>query len=323
MRFSKNSIKILLLISFFTPSFVFGYAWERGKDKKYNDYSLTFDPGYKSSFDYNLDNNRTLFFKDDTKKLILTKYKEQGLSDRFTLISKLDIQRICSDLDIKKIEKSDANPQGAEVIPFNQYKGKMNFIGVDYEIGLRTLLYKKGNHRISVDSILGFPAAIHGEGGTDISNPSLKIGLSYANKFDFKNLKENYYEIMFAGKINPQIKHKEFFATLILGLKLTDEISLLFSLEHNQLYKNSFERYAFTSIYKKISTKGLSEETKEKLKSHIEHHSLLDKKKIENKINTKISYMLDKKYSVAFDYSYRFAKNIRPSTIKFSIIKNL
>ena len=318
MIFLKSSIKILLLISFFTPSFAFGYAWERGKDKKYNDYSLTFDPGYKSSFDYNFDNNRTLFFNDDTKKLILTKYKEQGLSDRFTLISKLDIQRICSNLDIRKIEKSDINPPDAEIIPFNYYKGKMNFIGVDYEIGLRTLLYKKRDHRISIDSILGFPAAIHREGGTDISSPSLKMGLSYANK-----LKENYYEIMFAGKMNPQIKHKEFFMTLILGLKLTDEISLLFSLEHNHLYKNSFERYAFTSIYKKISTKGLSEESKEKLKSHIEHHSLLDKKKIENKINTKISYKLDKKYSLAFDYSYRFAKNIRPHTIKFSIIKNL
>ena len=323
MRFSKNDVKILLIIFFFTPSLVFGYAWERGKDKKYNEYSLALDPGYESSFDYNFDNNRTLHFNDNTKKLILTKYKEQGLSDRFTLISKLDIQRICSDLDIKKVEKSENNSEEAEVIPFNHYKGKMNFIGVDYEIGLRTLLYKKENHRISVDSILGFPAAIHGEGGTDISNPSLKLGLSYANKFDFKKLKDNYYEIMLAGKMNPQIKHKEFFMTLILGLKLTDEISLLFSLEHNHLYKNSFERYAFTSIYKKISTRGLSEETKEKLKSHIEHHSLLDKKKIENKINTKISYKIDKKYSLALDYSYRFTKNIRPNIIKFSIIRNL
>jgi hypothetical protein len=68
--------------------------------------------------------------------------------------------------------------------------------------------------------------------------------------------------------------------TLNLGLKLTDEICLLFSLEHNHLYKNSFERYAFTSIYKKISSKNLGDETKEKLKAHIEHHSLLDKKKV-------------------------------------------
>jgi len=323
MRHLKNSVKILLIISFFSPALVFGYAWERGKDKKYDEYGLTLDPGYKSSFDYNFDDNRVLLFNDDTKKLILTKYKEKGLSDRFTLVSKLDIQRIHSDLDVEKIEKSHNTPSEAEVIPFNHYKGKMNFIGVDYEIGLRTLLYKKGNHRVSVDSILGFPAAIHGEGGTDISNPSLKLGLSYANKFDFKNLKENYYEIMLAGRVNPQIKHKEFFMTLILGLKLTDEICLLFSLEHNHLYKNSFERYAFTSIYKKISSKGLGDETKEKLKAHIEHHSLLDKKKIENKITTKVSYKLTEKYGVAFDYSYKFAKNIRPHTIKFSIIKNL
>ena len=322
MRFSKNSIKVLLLIPFFAPSFVFGYAWERGKGKQYNEYSLAFDPGYKSSFDYNFDCSK-LHFNDDTKKLVLTKYKEQGLSDRFTLISKLDIQRIYSDLDIKKEEKSDANSQCNEDIPLNHYKGKMNFIGVDYEIGLRTLLYKKGEHRISVDSILGFPAAINGEGGTNISNPSLKIGLSYANKFDFKKLKENYYEIMFAGRMNPQIKRKEFFMTLNLGLKLTDEICLLFSFEHNQLYKNSFEKYAFASIYKKISTKGLEEEAKEKLKSHIEYHSLLDEKKIENKMGAKISYKLDKKYSLAFDYTYRFAKNIRPYTVKFSIIKNL
>jgi hypothetical protein len=32
---------------------------------------------------------------------------------------------------------------------------------------------------------------------------------------------------------------------------------------------------------------------------------------------------LTEKYGVAFDYSYKFAKNIRPHTIKFSIIKNL
>jgi hypothetical protein len=128
---------------------------------------------------------------------------------------------------------------------------------------------------------------------------------------------------MLAGRVNPQIKHKEFFMTLNLGLKLTDEICLLFSLEHNHLYKNSFERYAFTSIYKKISSKNLGDETKEKLKAHIEHHSLLDKKKIENKVNAKVSYKLTEKYGVAFDYSYKFAKNIRPHTIKFSIIKNL
>jgi hypothetical protein len=142
MRFLKNSVKILLVISFFSPALVFGYAWERGKDKKYDEYGLTLDPGYKSSFDYNFDDNRVLLFNDDTKKLILTKYKEKGLSDRFTLVSKLDIQRIHSDLDVEKIEKSHNTPSEAEIIPFNHYKGKMNFIGVDYEIGLRTLLYK-------------------------------------------------------------------------------------------------------------------------------------------------------------------------------------
>ena len=47
------------------------------------------------------------------------------------------------------------------------------------------------------------------------------------------------------------------------------------------------------------------------------------KQKLTKWLNTKISYKLDKKYSLAFDYSYRFAKNIRPHTIKFSIIKNL
>ncbi|WP_236870294.1 hypothetical protein [Candidatus Bandiella numerosa] len=94
-------------------------------------------------------------------------------------------------------------------------------------------------------------------------------------------------------------------------------------MQWSYLYKNSFERYAFTSIYKKISSKNLGDETKEKLKAHIEHHSLLDKKKIENKINTKVSYKLTEKYGVAFDYSYKFTKNTRPHTIKFSIIKNL
>ena len=99
-----NALFIKLL---FTPYFVFGYAWAREKDKKYYEYGLTIDPGYSSSFNYNLDKNAALYFKDDTKKLILTKYKEQGLSDRFTLLSKLDIQRICSDLIINKEEKNE------------------------------------------------------------------------------------------------------------------------------------------------------------------------------------------------------------------------
>ena len=72
-----------------------------------------------------MDNNTALNFKDDTKKLILTKYKEQGLSDRFTLLSKLDIQGICSDLIINKEEKNKAinNPS----IPLNNFRGKMSF----------------------------------------------------------------------------------------------------------------------------------------------------------------------------------------------------
>ena len=45
MRFLKNSVKILLIISFFSPALVFGYAWEREKDKKYDEYGLTLDPG--------------------------------------------------------------------------------------------------------------------------------------------------------------------------------------------------------------------------------------------------------------------------------------
>lgn len=312
-----NALFIKLVI---TPCLVFGYAWERGKDKKYYDYGLTFDPGYSSSFNYNLGNN-TLHFKDDTKKLILTKYKEQGLSDRFTLLSKLDIQRICSDLTINKEEKNEAI--NAQDIPLNNFKGKMSFVGIDYEIGIRALLFKKENQRLSIDTILGFPAAIHGEGGTNIANPTFKFGISYTKNFDFKFFKNNFYEVMLATKINPDIKNKDLFFTLNLGLRFTDDILAMLSFENNHLYKNSYERYEFTSIYKKISTKGLTDEQKEKLKSHIEHHSLLNAKKIERKISAKFIYAIDTKYSIAFDYSYRFAKNITPHLIKFSLIKDL
>ena len=113
------------------------------------------------------------------------------------------------------------------------------------------------------------------------------------------------------------------FVTLNLGLRFADDILVMLSFENNHLYKNSYERYEFTSIYKKVSTKGLTDEQKEKLKSHIEHHSLLNAKKIERKINTKFIYTIDNKYSIAFDYSYRFAKNINPHLIKFSLIKYL
>ena len=83
---------------------------------------------------------------------------------------------------------------------------------------------------------------------------------------------------MLATKINPDIKNKDLFLTLNLGLRLTDNMLLTLSFENNYLYKNSYERYAFTSIYKRISTKGLDDETKEKLKAHIENHSLLNEK---------------------------------------------
>jgi hypothetical protein len=312
-----GSFKVILNALYF----VFGYAWEREKDKKYYEYGLTIDPGYSSSFNYNLDKNAALYFKDDTKKLILTKYKEQGLSDRFKLLSKLDIQRICSDLIINKEEKNEAINNSS--IPLNNFRGKMSFVGVDYEIRIRALLFKKDDQHLSIDSRLGFPAAIHGEGGTDIANPTFKFGISYARNFDFKFLKNNFYEIMLATRVNPNIKNKDLFVTLNLGLRFADDILVMLSFENNHLYKNSYERYEFTSIYKKVSTKGLTDEQKEKLKSHIEHHSLLNAKKIERKINTKFIYTIDDKYSIAFDYAYRFAKNINPHLIKFSLIKYL
>ena len=53
--------------------------------------------------------------------------------------------------------------------------------------------FKKNNQHLSVEGILGFPAAVHGEGGTDIANPTFKFGVSYARNFDFKFLKNNFY----------------------------------------------------------------------------------------------------------------------------------
>ncbi len=225
---------------------------------------------------------------------------ERGLSNRFTLISKIDIQRISSNLNIHRKEEADyvnnndpfknetkSYTMRSERIYLKDFKINMNFMAVDYEIGMRTLLHKWDNQRISFDTVLGFPAAIQGEGDYDVANPSLKLEVSYARNFDFYNLKGNFFEMMIASKSNPKVKKKELFFTVILGLKLSKQASLILAFENNHLYKNSFERYVFTNIYKKVTTQNIDEELKEKLKSHIEEHSLFNEKKLKEKSKQK------------------------------------
>ena len=55
MRIFRVFFNVLFIKLLLTPYLVFGYAWERDKDKKYYDYGLTFDPGYTSFFNYHLD----------------------------------------------------------------------------------------------------------------------------------------------------------------------------------------------------------------------------------------------------------------------------
>ena len=196
-------------------------------------------------------------------------------------------------------------------------------MAVDYEVGIRTLLYKQNNHRVSLDTILGFPAAIQGEGGTDVVDPSLKLGVAYTKTFDLYTLKGNFFEMMIASKLNPGIKKKELFLTIVLGLKPSELTSLTFAFENNKLYKNSFERYTFTNIYKKLATKNISEKSKERLELHIEKHSLFDEERIERKLQGRMAYKVDKSHELCFDYFYRFSKNINPHIIKFSLVKYL
>ena len=181
LSLKKEILSVLLCVYVLYPIELFGYAWERGKGKKYIDYSATFDSGYKTSFHYELDSGDSIHFKDNTRKLILSRYDERGLSNRFTLISKIDIQRISSNLNIHRKEEADyvdnndpfknetkSYTMRSERIYLKDFKTNMNFMAVDYEIGMRTLLHKGDNQRISFDTVLGFPAAIQGEGGYDV-----------------------------------------------------------------------------------------------------------------------------------------------------------
>lgn len=329
---SIKVLGILLLGScvLLCPTKLFGYAWERGKGKKYIEYGITFDPGYRTAFHYDISPNSSIRFEDSTKKLVLSRYYERGLSDRFTLISKVEIQRISSKLHVNVKEEVDnkftqniTKPYIPKQSHLKDFKANTNFTAIDYEIGIRTLLHKWNNQRVSCDIILGLPAAIQGEGGANVVNPSLKLGVSYAKTFDLFSLKGNFFEVMLANKLNPEIKKKESFITVVLGLKPSEKISLLFGFENNYLYKNSFERHVFTNIYKKIATKNIDEELKEKLKSHIEKHSLLDEKKIERKIQARIAYKIAKNYELCFDYFFRFSKNAKPHIVKFSLVKHL
>ena len=329
---AKSIFSIFLCACVLCPTKLFGYAWERGKGKKYTEYGITLDPGYQTLFHYDINSDSSIHFTDNSKKLVLSRYDERGLSNRFTLISKVAIQRISSYLHVYAKENTNNKlPQNIKKsytikprqIYLQDFKANTNFTAIDYEIGIRTLLYKLHNHRVSFDTILDFPAAIQGEGGADVVNPSLKLGISYAKDFDFYALKGNFFEMMLASKLNPKIKKRESFLTVVLGLKLLEQTSLTIGFENNYLYKNSFERHVFTNIYKKVGTKIIDEELKEKLKTYIEAHSLLDQKKTERKIQAKIAYKIGKNYGLCFDYFYRLGKNARPHVIKFALVKHL
>lgn len=358
LKRSAYSIFILLSCCFLLfPTKLYAYTWDRGKSKKYTEYSLALDSGYNMEFDYQDDErNQTVYFKDETKKLIFSLYKERELSDRFTYISKLNVHRIMSKLDVNVVEgngteggkeeseeknnnwnqldseasefidyttENSTEIEKPEQIPLKDFKANMSFIGVEYEIGLRTLLNKTQSQRISLDAIVGLPPAVHGEGGGSIFHPSFKLGLSYAKTFDFLDMKGNFFELTAATKIHPKIRNKEMFFTAMLGFKVSAKTSLTFAFENNYLYKNSFERYVFTNIYKKVTTRKLSEELKLDLKSHIDSQSLLNEKKIERKIQTRIGYQINNKNELCFDYVYKFGKEKSSQIIKISLVKLL
>jgi hypothetical protein len=230
LKRSAYSIFILLSCYFLLfPTKLYAYTWDRGKSKKYTEYSLALDSGYNMEFDYQDDErNQTVYFKDETKKLIFSLYKERELSDRFTYISKLNVHRIMSKLDVNVVEgngteggkeeseeknnnwnqldgeasefigyttENSTETEKPEQIPLKDFKANMSFIGVEYEIGLRTLLHKTQNQRISLDAIVGLPPAVHGEGGGSIFHPSFKLGLSYAKTFDFLDMKGNFLNL--------------------------------------------------------------------------------------------------------------------------------
>lgn len=174
---SIKVLGILLLGScvLLCPTKLFGYAWERGKGKKYIEYGITFDPGYRTAFHYDISANSSIHFEDSTKKLVLSRYYERGLSDRFTLISKVEIQRISSKLHVNVKEEVDnkftqniTKPYIPKQSHLKDFKANTNFTAIDYEIGIRTLLHKWDNQRVSCDIILGLPAAIQGEGGANV-----------------------------------------------------------------------------------------------------------------------------------------------------------
>jgi hypothetical protein len=72
-----------------------------------------------------------------------------------------------------------------------------------------------------------------------------------------------------------------------------------------------------------VTTRKLSEELKLDLKSHIDSQSLLNEKKIERKIQTRIGYQINNKNELCFDYVYKFGKEKSSQIIKISLVKLL
>ncbi|WPX96040.1 hypothetical protein Bandiella_00143 [Candidatus Bandiella woodruffii] len=134
--------------------------------------------------------------------------------------------------DVKYIQSNQQISEDEKILLRNA-KVNMNFVGVGYDLGLRTLLYKKANQRASFDVMIGLPPAIQGAGGAHVFHPSLKFGAAYARSFDMGKMKGNFFEVMSAAKLHSKIKNNELFFAAILGLKISDKTSLIFTFENN------------------------------------------------------------------------------------------
>jgi hypothetical protein len=285
----KCVVKLLLLCYFVYPANkVSAYAWERGAKKRYTECSITIDPSYQNKFSYRVDENKSLHFYDENKKSVFSYYMEYGASDRLTLVTKLELQRIHSTIDLHKEEGNNVDEcyrrcttdlssdrkdtayidlchacihnksMNEPYIVLENYQRKFTYKTMDLEHGIRRLLYKKNdNTRLSFDLMLHLPIVINGDGDGDgdydTSKTSIKVGFAFAKSFNYRGMQGNFFEVMGAKKYNHSTKKLEQFITASIGLKASEKSSFIFSFENNYLYTHSFERYLLNTIYRKIS----------------------------------------------------------------------
>ncbi len=327
---------MLLFCSFTYYESANGYAFQIGRKNFYEEYGVIVNQSYSGSFYEHIDKG-VVHFANTNKKIIFSSYKEKGISDRVSFITKKEVLNINSKIKIFRIH--DANDQGDhQILHYDtqkfikkdlqsnnknpnhlgnkSFEGNINYTIMYSEFGYRFLFWQHNNHFLSGD-IFMISKFKTNQNNRDMI-PLLRFGVYYGKKFEYRFLNNSFLEIGFSHQ-KSYFHKNELFSSINYGLLLHKRLLAIFTFERNSISQQSPETKRLSNILKKHS--GINHHNKAKIFKKIDDCIFIDKKINERKYGIKLIYNIKGSNYLSLEYTTRMTRYNKLNYIKMSFIR--